>query len=81
MHDLGLPTIRNNIRHRRVSVTEDQTRFGTLVFFDDLKHIGIINDASSFYHAQVSFGTNRSPMNSFWRQKIYGYRKVPMPGL
>jgi cell wall-associated NlpC family hydrolase len=58
---------------------EEQTNFGTLVFFDDLKHIGIIDDASSFYHAQVSLGTNHSPMNSFWRKKIYGYRKLPMP--
>jgi cell wall-associated NlpC family hydrolase len=57
---------------------EDQTRFGTLVFFDDLKHIGIIDDSSNFYHAQVSIGTNRSPMNSFWRPKIYGYRTIPL---
>jgi len=58
---------------------DDQTSFGTLVFFDDLQHIGIIDDASSFYHAQVSIGTNRSPMNSFWKKKIYGFRKLPMP--
>ena len=55
----------------------DQTNFGTLVFFDDLKHIGIIDDAHDFYHAQVSVGTNRSEMTPFWRQKIYGYRKLP----
>jgi cell wall-associated NlpC family hydrolase len=57
----------------------DQTKFGTLVFFDDLKHIGIIDDATSFYHAQVSIGTNRSPMNSFWRPKVFGYRLLPVP--
>jgi cell wall-associated NlpC family hydrolase len=56
----------------------DQTKFGTLVFFDDLKHIGIIDDATSFYHAQVSVGTNRSPMNSFWRPKVFGYRLLPV---
>jgi cell wall-associated NlpC family hydrolase len=57
----------------------DRTTFGTLVFFDDLKHIGIIDNGNAFYHAQVSVGTNRSPMNAFWRQKIYGYRKLPTP--
>jgi peptidoglycan endopeptidase LytE len=56
---------------------EDESTFGTLVFFDDLKHIGIVDDAGHFYHAQVSMGTNRSPMNSFWRPKVYGFRKFP----
>lgn len=59
---------------------EEQGNFGTLVFFDDLKHIGIVDTPQAFYHAQVSKGTNRSPMNSFWKQKIYGYRQIPVPG-
>ena len=58
---------------------EEQGSFGTLVFFDDLKHIGIIDSPKAFYHAQVSAGTNRSEMNSFWRKKIYGYRRFPTP--
>jgi cell wall-associated NlpC family hydrolase len=57
----------------------DQWKFGTLVFFDDLKHVGIVDDSSAFYHAQVSIGTNRSPMNSFWRPKVYGFRLLPTP--
>jgi len=58
---------------------EQQGQFGTLVFFDDLKHIGIIDSPTYFYHAQVSIGTNRSQMNSFWKKKIYGYRRLPAP--
>jgi len=58
---------------------EEQGTFGTLVFFDDLKHIGIIDTPTAFYHAQVSAGTNRSTMNSFWKKKIYGYRRLPVP--
>jgi cell wall-associated NlpC family hydrolase len=58
---------------------EDQGKFGTLVFFDDLKHVGMIDSPEFFYHAQVSIGTNHSPMNSFWRQKIYGFRRLPAP--
>jgi cell wall-associated NlpC family hydrolase len=56
---------------------EQQWSFGTIVFFDDLKHVGIIDNRQAFYHAQVSIGTNRSPMNSFWRNKIYGFRQLP----
>ena len=59
---------------------EEQWNFGTLVFFDDLKHMGIVNSSKNFYHAQVSVGTNLSEMNSFWRQKIYGFRRLPLPG-
>jgi cell wall-associated NlpC family hydrolase len=58
---------------------EDQGKFGTLVFFDNLKHVGMIDSPQFFYHAQVSVGTNHSPMNSFWRQKIYGFRRLPAP--
>ena len=57
----------------------DQSTFGTLIFFDDLKHVGIVDDNTAFYHAQVSRGTNRSNMTPFWRQKIYGYRRLPLP--
>ena len=51
---------------------EEQGSFGTLVFFDDLKHIGIIDTPKAFYHAQVSAGTNRSEMNSFWEKRFTG---------
>jgi peptidoglycan endopeptidase LytE len=58
---------------------EDQGNFGTLVFFDDLKHIGIIDSPQAFYHAQSVVGTNRSPMNSYWKKMVYGYRLLPLP--
>ena len=57
----------------------EEGKFGTLVFFDDLKHVGIMDSPKAFYHAQVSAGTNRSEMNSFWKNKIYGYRRLPEP--
>jgi hypothetical protein len=41
--------------------------------------MGIIDTPKTFYHAQVTRGTNRSEMNSFWKKKIYGYRKLPVP--
>jgi cell wall-associated NlpC family hydrolase len=58
---------------------EQQWTFGTLVFFDNLKHVGIVDSETEFYHAQSSIGTNKSQMNSFWRRKIYGFRQLPLP--
>jgi cell wall-associated NlpC family hydrolase len=58
---------------------EDRYAFGNLIFFDNLKHIGIVDTSSSFYHAQVSRGTNLSPLNSFWKKKVYGFRALPLP--
>jgi len=55
----------------------DQWKFGTLVFFDDLKHVGIIDSPDAFYHAHVTGGTSLSEMNAFWRRQIYGFRRLP----
>ena len=56
---------------------EEQGNFGTLIFFDDLSHVGIVDSPQAFYHAQVIFGTQRSQMTPFWRRKIYGFRRFP----
>lgn len=58
---------------------EEQGNFGTLVFFDDLKHMGIVNSSNDFYHAQSVVGTNLSPMNSYWKKLVTGYRQFPLP--
>jgi peptidoglycan endopeptidase LytE len=56
----------------------DQGKFGTLVFFDDLKHVGIVDSPDAFYHAHVTGGTSRSEMNAFWQRQIYGFRRLPI---
>ena len=61
------------------AVKEEQGNFGTLVFFDDLKHMGIINSPTTFYHAQSVVGTNLSPLNPYWKKLVYGYRQLPLP--
>ena len=58
---------------------EEEGNFGTLVFFDDLKHMGIIDSPKTFYHAQSVVGTNLSPMNPYWKKLVYGYRQLPQP--
>ena len=48
----------------------------TIVFFDNLKHVGIVNDDTTFYHAQSSRGTNLSHFDPYWRRKIHGFRRL-----
>jgi peptidoglycan DL-endopeptidase CwlO len=50
---------------------------GSLVFFDNLKHVGIVKDQKYFYHAQLSKGTNLSSFDPYWRRKICGFRRIP----
>ncbi len=57
----------------------DQSTFGTLIFFDDLTHIGIVDDPDGFYHSEIKIGTHRSRMSPFYKKMIYGYRKFPVP--
>jgi cell wall-associated NlpC family hydrolase len=58
----------------------DRWKFGNLVFFDDLKHVGIVNGHADFYHAQTGRGTTRSPFDPYWRRKVYGFRTLPARG-
>ncbi len=50
---------------------------GNIVFFDNLKHCGIVADGKSFYHAESSIGTNLSRFDPYWRAKICGVRVMP----
>lgn len=61
---------------------EEFTRFGTLVFFQGLDHVGIVRDADSFYHASTSEGVTLSyfdKFNKYWRSRIIGYRRIFAP--
>lgn len=53
--------------------------FGTLVFFSNLTHIGIVADANGFYHASRRHGVVYSPFSEYWRSRIDGFRRVPVP--
>jgi NlpC/P60 family len=61
---------------------EESTRFGTLVFFQGLDHVGILRDADSFYHASTSGGVMLSyfdKSDKYWRSRIIGYRRIFAP--
>jgi cell wall-associated NlpC family hydrolase len=55
----------------------ETSQFGTLVFFRGTKHVGIIRDANSFYHASRSKGVTISYFDDYWRKRITGYRRAP----
>jgi len=58
---------------------EEQYKFGTLVFFSNLAHVGIVADEHGFYHASRHHGVVYSPFNEYWLQRIDGFRTVPAP--
>lgn len=60
---------------------DEKYKFGTLVFFNNLKHVGIVADANGFYHASTSQGVTYSPFNEYWSSRITGFRRVPVAAL
>jgi peptidoglycan endopeptidase LytE len=56
---------------------EEQYKFGNLVFFSNLAHVGIVADEKGFYHASRHHGVVYSPFNEYWLSRIDGFRKVP----
>ena len=57
---------------------DDRFKFGTLVFFNRLGHLGIVADEKGFYHASSSKGVTYSTFEGYWGKRIVGYRRVPM---
>ncbi|OLE55715.1 MAG: hypothetical protein AUG51_01950 [Acidobacteria bacterium 13_1_20CM_3_53_8] len=57
----------------------EEYKFGTLVFFSGLSHIGIVADEHGFYHASRSHGVTYSPFNDYWLSRIDGFRRIPVP--
>ena len=54
-------------------------KFGTLVFFNGLGHIGIVVDENYFYHASSSKGVTLSKLDGYWAKRIVGYRQLQTP--
>jgi peptidoglycan endopeptidase LytE len=57
---------------------DEQFKFGTLVFFSDLSHVGIVADEKGFYHSARHGGVVYSPFNDYWLSRIDGFRRVPL---
>ncbi len=61
------------------AAAEEQYKFGTLVFFSGLTHVGVVADEHGFYHASRRHGVIYSPFNEYWLKRIDGFRRVPLP--
>lgn len=56
----------------------DKYKFGTLVFFNGLAHIGIVADANGFYQASSSQGVTYSTFDGYWGKRIVGFRRMKL---
>lgn len=56
----------------------EESKFGTLVFFSGLAHVGIVADEKGFYHASRHHGVIYSPFDEYWLSRIDGFRRVPL---
>jgi peptidoglycan endopeptidase LytE len=57
----------------------EQFKFGTLVFFTGLTHVGVVADEHGFYHASRHHGVVYQEFNDYWLKHIDGFRRVPLP--
>jgi cell wall-associated NlpC family hydrolase len=60
---------------------DEQFKFGTLVFFSGLTHVGIVADEKGFYHSARHGGVVYSPFNDYWLSRIDGFRRVPLESM
>lgn len=57
---------------------DEKFKFGTLVFFNNLHHVGIVVDENGFYHASSSHGVIYARFGDYWTKRISGFRRVPL---
>jgi cell wall-associated NlpC family hydrolase len=57
---------------------DESYKFGTLVFFNRLGHMGIVADENGFYHASSSKGITYSKFEGYWGKRIVGFRRIPL---
>lgn len=57
---------------------EEEFKFGNLVFFSGLTHVGIVADEHGFYHSSRHHGVVYSPFSDYWLSRIDGFRRVPL---
>jgi cell wall-associated NlpC family hydrolase len=58
---------------------DEKFKFGTLVFFNGLTHVGIVADEKGFYHASRHKGVVYQEWNQYYLSRVDGFRRVPLP--
>jgi peptidoglycan endopeptidase LytE len=61
-----------------VPTENEKFKFGTLVFFNNLHHVGIVVDGNGFYHASTSHGVMYSRFDDYWTKRVSGFRRIPL---
>jgi serine/threonine protein kinase len=56
----------------------ERYKFGTLVFFSNLKQVGIVANENGFYHISREKGLVYSPFNDYWTSRLVGFRRAPV---
>jgi cell wall-associated NlpC family hydrolase len=56
----------------------EKYKFGTLVFFNNLHHVGIVADENGFFHASSSHGVVYSRFDDYWTKRVSGFRRIPL---
>ena len=56
----------------------EKFKFGTLVFFNNLHHVGIVADENGFFHASSSHGIMYSRFDDYWTKRVSGFRRIPL---
>lgn len=57
---------------------DERFKFGTLVFFNGLGHVGIVINENTFFHASSSKGVTFSKFEGYWSKRIVGFRRIPL---
>lgn len=80
--DAGIEFARTSARSLWAASTpvdgDERYKFGTLVFFNRLGHMGIVADENGFYHASSSKGITYSKFKGYWEKRIVGFRRLPI---
>jgi cell wall-associated NlpC family hydrolase len=79
-NDAGIPIERTSARtmwnNSEPVYGDDRFKFGTLVFFNSLGHVGIVADENGFYQASSSKGITYSKFEGYWEKRIVGFRRI-----
>lgn len=71
-------TARSLWNEYEVPTETEKFKFGTLVFFNHLHHVGIVADENGFFHASSSHGVVYSRFDEYWTKRVNGFRRIPL---
>ena len=58
---------------------DEKFKFGTLVFFNGLTHVGIVADENGFYHASRHKGVVYQAWTKYYLSRVDGFRRIVLP--